>query len=228
VDAWIGLCEEEAERLNTPHGPLNPFAATGASSMYAWLGDGDKALFYLNYLLASERVAPTTLYSEGNPCIESPLSLITCVHDMMLQSHGGKIRVFPAAPSSWPDAAFHDLGAEGGFLVSARKTDGVTQFVQIQSLAGAPCVIRADIPAPIISINGMRVESSQVTHSASGFYDLALKKGDIATLTPLALEKAELRIEAKSVAEKDRHLFGFNDKTMRLTGHNYYQKKTSE
>jgi len=250
VDAWIGLCEEEAERLNTPHGPLNPFAATGASSMYAWLGDGEKALHYLNYLLASERVAPTTMYAEGNPCIESPLSLVSCVHDMLLQSHerlktedcrmmiegegngntvarlAHVIHVFPAVPAVWPDAAFHQLRTQGAFLVSARKRAGETQFVIIKSLAGGPCFVRTDIPEPRIAINGKRAKSSQIHRAEGGFYEIALKKGDTATLTPVALNKADLRIEPLSVAEKDRHLFGFNEKTSRLPGHNYYHKET--
>ena len=36
---------------------------------------------------------------ESGPVIETPLSGAQCIHDMLLQSWGGKIRVFPAVPS---------------------------------------------------------------------------------------------------------------------------------
>lgn len=43
--------------------------------------------------------------------------------DMMLQSWGGIIHVFPAMPTKWQDASFYQLRTEGAFLVSAlRKT----------------------------------------------------------------------------------------------------------
>lgn len=48
------------------------------------------------------------------------------VHEMLLQSWGGKLRVFPAVPEQWNDAAFENLRAEGGFVVSARRVSGKT------------------------------------------------------------------------------------------------------
>jgi hypothetical protein len=63
---------------------------------------------------------------------------------MLLQSWGGKIRVFPAVPSSWPDATFHQLRAEGAFLVSASRSAGRTEWIQIESLAGQPATLVAD------------------------------------------------------------------------------------
>ena len=45
---------------------------------------------------------------------------------MLLQSWGGKLRIFPAVPEQWKDAAFDRLRAEGGFTVSARRVAGKT------------------------------------------------------------------------------------------------------
>ena len=53
------------------------------------------------------------------------------VHEMLLQSWGGKLRVFPAIPAQWKDAAFESLRAEGGFVVSARRVAGRTVSVTI-------------------------------------------------------------------------------------------------
>ena len=225
VDRWIGLCEEEVKQTGKLHGPLNPFAGTAAASMYAWLGDGDKALGYLDLLLKNERVGPVTMYAEGNPCLESPLNLPVSVHDMLLQSWDGQIRVFPSVPSTWKDVAFHDFRTQGAFLVSAKKTDGITQFVQVKSLAGAPCYVRTDIENPIISINGKRPKRGQVQAAAGGFSQIKLGKGDTVIFTSVKLKNADLGIEPLPVKEADRHLFGLNDKTLRLPGHNYYHKE---
>ena len=53
------------------------------------------------------------------------------VHEMLLQSWGGKLRIFPAVPGQWKDAAFESLRAEGGFIVSARRVAGKTVTVTI-------------------------------------------------------------------------------------------------
>jgi hypothetical protein len=50
---------------------------------------------------------------------------------MLLQSWGGKLRIFPAVPGQWKDAAFENLRAEGGFIVSARRVAGKTVSVII-------------------------------------------------------------------------------------------------
>ena len=53
------------------------------------------------------------------------------VHEMLLQSWGGKLRIFPAVPEQWQDVAFERLRAEGGFTVSARRVAGKTVEVTI-------------------------------------------------------------------------------------------------
>lgn len=58
------------------------------------------------------------------------------VHEMLLQSWGGRIRVFPALPESWEDASFDRLRAEGGFVVSAERRDRATRSVTISSENG--------------------------------------------------------------------------------------------
>ena len=122
---------------------------TGSSSLSAALGDGDEALRQLQRALTIPPKGPTvrenTLYSEnGWPTFESPISAARSVLDMLIQSWGGTIRVFPACPSQWQDVAFHDLRAEGAFLVSAVRKAGKTQWVRIKSLAGEPCRVQID------------------------------------------------------------------------------------
>ena len=55
------------------------------------------------------------------------------VHEMLMQSFGDKVRVFPAVPESWKEASFTDLCAEGGFIVSAKRIGGLTREVRIKA-----------------------------------------------------------------------------------------------
>ena len=89
------------------------------------------------------------MYKEGSsPVIQTPLSGAQSLHDMLVQSHGGTIRVFPAVPDAWPDAVIHDLRTEGAFLISAARRGGRTQFVRVASLAGEPCRVAPGLPGP--------------------------------------------------------------------------------
>ncbi len=128
---------------------LRGYSYTGAASMYAAINEGDSALTYLDKLFG-EWLLPNTLYRESGPVIETPLSGGQAIVDMLLQSWGGKIRIFPAVPSKWKDVSFHKMLAEGGFEVSASRKGGKTQFIQIKSLAGEPCMVQVDLEQPLV------------------------------------------------------------------------------
>jgi len=77
------------------------------------------------------RYRPFTL--EGN------FAAAAGVQEMLLQSYSGVIRLFPAIPKTWKEAAFKTLRAEGAFLVSADLKDGKIQRVEIVAEAGGVC-----------------------------------------------------------------------------------------
>jgi hypothetical protein len=121
-------------------GDLRGFSFTAAASIAAVLGHGNEALGYLQTLLLM--IKSNTMYREAGPVIETPLAGAESIHDMLLQSWGDTIRVFPAVPDAWSEASFHDLRAEGAFLISAVRVGGVTQWIRVKSLAGESCKIR--------------------------------------------------------------------------------------
>lgn len=224
LDHWLDVSINGVKKDQAM--PVTGYTATGAASMYACLGDAGKARHYLDFFIQHKNVSPTTMYAEGNPVIESPLSFATSIHDMLLQSWGGKIRVFPATPAQWADVAFHHLRTQGALLVSAKKKAGVTQFVTIESSVGSPCVVQTDIPDPVVYIDGKEVrQGGRIHKTEQGFYEIDLRKGETATFTPVALEKADLRIEAIPVSKADSNLFGLSEKTTRLPGHHFYFKE---
>jgi hypothetical protein len=134
------LIEKSLRHWIGKEGDLRGFSMTGAASIAAVLGWGDESMRFIQSLLPM--LKPNTMYKEAGPVMETPLAGAEAIHDMLLQSWGGTIRIFPAVPASWKEAAFHDMRAEGAFLVSAVRRDGETLFVRVRSLAGEPCRIK--------------------------------------------------------------------------------------
>jgi len=223
LDHWLDVTFNREKKDSAM--AVTGYTATGAASMYAMLGDAEKAYYYLDFFIKHDRVSPTTMYAEGNPVIESPLSFATCIHDMLLQSWDGIIRVFPGSPEKWGDVAFKDLRTQGAFLVSAKKKVGVTQFVTAKSLIGSPCFLQTDITNPKIYINGSPALKSQFSVDEGGMYKIALKKGETVTFTSVALEKTDFSIQPIPVSADEHNLFGLSEKTARLPGHQHYYKK---
>jgi hypothetical protein len=160
------------------------FKFTGASSLYAALGDGNEALKFLNRALEPQAKGPTvtanTLYSEnGWPTFESPISGQRAILDMLLQSWGGTVRIFPACPDLWKDVSYDRLRAEGGFLVSALRKEGKTRFVALESLAGEPCRVRTGIAGRIL-VEG--IDPSRVKDLGKGLTSVDLRKGELVLL----------------------------------------------
>ena len=85
------------------------------------------------------------MYKESGPVIETPLSAAKSVQDMLVQSWGGVLRLFPAVPAAWGDIALRDFRTEGAFLLSASRAGGKTRWLKVHSEAGAPCVLRPGI-----------------------------------------------------------------------------------
>ena len=68
----------------------------------------------------------------------------TALLEMMVHTHSGSTRVFPALSEKWPDASFRNVLLPGAFRVSATREDGATRDVRIHSRQGG--TIRVDVP----------------------------------------------------------------------------------
>ncbi len=117
---------------------MGPGAWTGYS--YAWMGnmkaramDGDGAAEALR-IFAECFCKKNTFHANGDQTksgksgftydpftLEGNFAFASGIQEMLLQSHTGVIRVFPAIPSSWNKVSFKSLRAMGAFLVSASK-----------------------------------------------------------------------------------------------------------
>ncbi len=115
--------------------------------------------------LSNFRYRPFTL--EGN------FLAMEAVHEMLLQSWGGVVRVFPAVSAEWRDVSFRDLRAEGGFRVSAERSGALTRWVDVR--ASAPATLRLRDP-----FAGADVEWSLPVHRLEGgLLEVEMKAGQV-------------------------------------------------
>lgn len=175
-------------------GGINGWSRAAASCLYSTMGDGEKALFNLNKHLSDKRFTmPNAMYIEGSPVIECAFVAAKSLQDMLIQSWGSQesgirgrksgaigyisnIRIFPAVPAEWSDAVFHDMRAEGAFLVSAERKNGKTRWIRVKSLAGEPCRI---VPGLHGEVRVMGCEREDVLkHAGNGHYELKLGRGE--------------------------------------------------
>ncbi len=100
------------------------------------------------------------------------------VHEMLLGSWGGTVRVFPATPDKWADVAFDDLRAEGAFAVSAKRRAGRTVWVRVRSEQGGPLRLRDPFAGKAVKWN--RADVKKVGPD----YRCTLKRGEVLEGTP--------------------------------------------
>jgi alpha-L-fucosidase 2 len=83
------------------------------------------------------------------------------------------VEVFPALPNTWRDVSFHNLRAEGAFLISAEKKEGVVKSVDVVAEKGG--TINLKLPEGKWSTSDGRILLDQINPNEFHF-DLAPKE----------------------------------------------------
>ncbi len=73
--------------------------------------------------------------------LEGNFAFASGIQEMLLQSHTGVIKIFPAIPQDWEVAKFEKLRAQGAFIISAKMEKGVVTEVEIISEKGGELVM---------------------------------------------------------------------------------------
>lgn len=149
IEHWLTVEHPERRR------DLCQFSLATAASLFAVLGAGDKALGQLSDFLDNRILEWGTIYASQhlpntfsvetkgrNPTMEAPMAAANATMELVLQSWGGTIRIFPALPADWKEAVFHRFRTEGGFRVSASLRGGRTEWVWVESVFGEEAVLR--------------------------------------------------------------------------------------
>ena len=120
---------------------------------FARLQDGEQAYWYLRRLIA--RNAFPNLFDACWPGrvfqIDGNFGGTAGVAEMLLQSHGGTIRLLPALPNAWPAGRVRGLKARGGFVVDIEWADGSLVRARIRSAVGGSCRVRRSVPLAVAS-----------------------------------------------------------------------------
>ena len=154
--------EDGEEARRTIRASLQDLERLGSSEWcgysFAWLGnlaararDGEKAeraleIFSTAFTLRNSFHANGDQSGKGYSnftyrpfTLEGNFAAAAGIQEMLIQSRGGRIVVFPAVPAAWKDAAFTTLRTEGAFLVSAERRGGEVTRVEITAEKGGRC-----------------------------------------------------------------------------------------
>ena len=104
--------------------------------------------------------------------LEGNFAFAQGIHELLLQSHKGYIEIFPSVPSAWKDVSFKTLRAEGAFLVSAKKENGVITEIKITSERGGELNVK--LPFKTWINTGI---SRSLIHVEGNIATIKLKKG---------------------------------------------------
>ena len=136
---------------------------------YAWYGNmqaralnGEKAAQALR-TFAECFCLPNTFHVNGDQSgtgkskftyrpftLEGNFAFASGIQEMLLQSHTGIIRVFPAIPQEWNDVSFGNLRAMGAFLVSAERRAGKVVKLKVHCEKGGVLRIASPVNGEVL------------------------------------------------------------------------------
>jgi len=131
--------------------------------------------------------------------MEAECAAAAAVTEMLLQSWGGRIRLFPAVPTEWRDVAFTSLRAEGAVLVSATRQGGRTTRAELSCDQDREVLV-AGLP------EDARWEHASSALWADGAWRVGLRGGRAASATATATPHARAD---ESRRPRARSIFGF-------------------
>lgn len=102
--------------------------------------------------------------------LEGNFAFAQGIHELLLQSKQGYVELFPAIPISWKNISFTDLRAEGGFLISASKTNGQLDKLIIKAEQTGTLRLRYEQP--------LKSKTNKMISKEEDTYNISLKAGE--------------------------------------------------
>ncbi|MFV0589937.1 MAG: glycosyl hydrolase family 95 catalytic domain-containing protein [Draconibacterium sp.] len=157
-------------------------------NMYARAFEGDKAAKVLR-TFAECFCSKNSFHLNGDQCkaghsnltyrpftLEGNFAFASGIQEMLLQSHTGIIKVFPALPADWKAASFDKLRANGAFLVSAVLSEGTTSEITITAEAGGELKIDNPFAGEFTASKEYAINGKTITISTTAGETIHLTK----------------------------------------------------
>lgn len=110
-------------------------------NFYARLGMGDEAYKHIAALF--EKSTYPNLFDSHPPFqIDGNFGGCAGIAEMLLQSHEEFVSLLPALPFEWPNGSFKGIRARGGFIFSAKWSNGKITEIEIIGERGGKCEVR--------------------------------------------------------------------------------------
>lgn len=166
---------------------------------FSWLGnlaararEGERAAQALK-IFATSFCLPNSFHVNGDQShtgksnytyrpftLEGNFAFAAGVQEMLLQSHAGVVRIFPAIPATWNEVAFNTLRAQGAFLVSAQRVKGRVQSVRVRAEQGGRLRLANPFGESNFAVRGI---ASRTVRFDEESIDVTLAQGQEVVLT---------------------------------------------
>ena len=138
------------------------------SACFARLGEADAAYELVANTLRDDGLSYRNLFNKSREgClgrrvfqVDGNTAFPAAVAEMLMQSHGGEIKLLPALPKAWPSGRVKGLITRGAFELSVYWKDGKLEEARIISRTGNRCKVRYERPVEVTS-RGMSVATDR-------------------------------------------------------------------
>jgi alpha-L-fucosidase 2 len=145
--------------------------------LWARLGDGERAYAAIRELLRDYLFPNLMVNAHGNPQVGDMGGLATAVGEMIVQSHGGLIRLLPALPDAWSSGSVAGIRCRGGLELELAWTEKKPRRASLVARADAACTMCAAVPFSVLGPTQELIARSSAAGGLKNRVALELRAG---------------------------------------------------